>query len=162
MYRILVSLFTILLIASCAKYENPLDLKNGNCFINLNANEILENEIEEVFVVEVVDCSEPHNFEVIATFASVPDLYKEYEDPIDQVCLDSLIDYIDRILPSSSSGTLLKVYEKFDQNYRRYHYFNKVDNTFLADNDKNFVCAVMSIDSLIYKTFKQSIETFII
>jgi len=151
-------LFLCLLISSCSKTISPLDLDVGDCFIDLSSEELLYGESQDVDYVEVVDCFEPHNYEIVAKFQSVPESYRNSENPIDDVCFDHLVEYIESIYPNADYLTLIEIYEKFDAKYTPIMHFNTIGDTLKPDLNKEFNCGVMSKNSLIFNNFKKDIE----
>ena len=151
-------LFLCFLLSSCSRTISPLDLDAGDCFIDLSNEELLAGESKNTDYVEVVDCSEPHNHEIVAKFQSVPESYRNSENPIDDVCFNHLKEYIESIYPNANYLTLLGIYKKFDSKYTRIMHFNTIGDTLKPDLNKEFNCAVMSKNSLVFNNFKIDIK----
>ena len=137
---------------------SPLDLDVGDCFIDLSSGELLAGEAQNADYVEVVDCFEPHNYEIVAKFQSVPESYRNSENPMDDACFYNLVEYIESIYPNADYLTLIEIYDKFDAKYSRLMHFNTIGDTLKPDPNKEFNCAVMSKNSLIFNSFKKDIE----
>lgn len=160
MKSLLLMLITGLFLSSCSNYNTALDLDIGDCYIDLSQNKLSAGETEDLKYVEVVDCSEPHNFEIIAALPSVPISYRANENPIDEYCFDYLINYINSIFTNADNSSLANIYEEFDNKYMRFMNYNRNLNSDEPDLNQNFNCSVMSKNALIFNSFQENLENF--
>ena len=155
-----LAFFTIFL-SSCSNYKTALDLEVGDCYIDLSLNNTEAGDTTDLDYVEVVSCSQPHNFEIIAEYLSVPAAYRSIENPVDETCLDATFKFIESIYPNSDESLDLKILDKFDERFMYFSNFNRI-SIFSSEPDLNdyFNCAIHSKDSLNIGIFKKTIESF--
>ena len=161
----------IFLALSCSNNKVSLDFSVGDCFVDMSnlAMTVDESDPEDRFNLETVEevaCSEPHNSEIYAEFSSVPYEYRSYDNPFDEACFASLMDYIAFLIPtenksklSENESKLLEILEEFDQNCLCLQLsFSVRENLDKGDIDNYFNCQLISINSLLFGKFEESIK----
>ena len=133
----------------------------GVCFIDYDAVDLSPGDTFTTTGVEIVNCSEAHNVEVISSYSYVPSLYLDEIDPIDQVCFDDTIDYVDRLHPYKNSEEINNIYEEFDSNFAYlFYYTTSVLNAETADLNEEFQCSIRSRNSFKRGKFEKIIRNF--
>jgi len=150
-------------ISSCSdfKFKTALDLEVGECYVNVGLNDTEAGVVDDLDYVEVVSCSEPHNFEIIADYSSVPQAHRSSKNPIDDICSSNVLDLVASIHPNANDLQFEKIAVKFDERFNGYYNFTRIEpGSEEPDLNSNFNCAIQSKDSLIVGDFREIIEGF--
>lgn len=162
----------ILLALSCTNNKVSLDFSVGDCFVDMSnmAVNVDEYDSEDRFDLETVEevaCSEPHNSEIFAEFASVPYEYRSYDNPFDEACFASLMDYLAFLITTESESKLsenesklLEILEEFDQKFVYAYNYHSLSGENLDEGDiyDYFNCQLISINSLLFGKFEETIK----
>ena len=156
--KIIFILFPLFFLFSCS--ETPLDLQVGDCYIDKSGSPA-PGESVELGTVEIVNCTEPHNYEIIAAFPSVPYKYRSYDQPMDEACYSATVDYIIALHPYKNENSMQYIFGKFDERFSyEYNYTRISYNSMEPDLNADFNCAIFSKNSLIIGPFKKTIKSF--
>ena len=162
----------IFLALSCTNNKVSLDFSVGDCFVDMS-NMVMAidvNDPEDRFNLETVEevaCSEPHNSEIYAEFTSVPYEYRSYDNPFDEACFASLMDFIAFLVPtenksklSENESKLLEILEEFDQKFTYAYNYHSLpgENLDKGDIENYFNCQLISINSLLFGKFEETIK----
>lgn len=162
-----LKLVLVFVLSGCSElndilnYQTALDLKTGDCYVEIKSMNIDPGETMELGKVEVVSCTEPHSHEVIAVYESLPASYRFNDDPLDDVCFDSTVAYVSSFYPDVNEYELETIFTKFDEIFTYIFYYNYTDNiSYDPDFDSKISCSIMSRDSLRIKLFDEVIRSF--
>lgn len=140
--------------------RTPLDLRVGDCYVELDEQELERGEVTDLDTVEVVRCSEPHSHEVIFKYPSVPSAYRDSENPGDALCSRATLDYISSLHPDADDALLRSIYEKFNDRFMYFYYqYIGIDRRDV-EFDKEITCSIMSQDSLTIGRVQTIIENW--
>ena len=140
--------------------QTPLDLEVGDCYIELSQNDMKRGEPEDLEFVDVVSCSEPHSHEIIAKYPSVPLAYRTLENPIDEVCLNATLTFVNALHPNADDSLMSEIYGKFDERFSYIFLYNQISiDSMEPDLNESISCAIMSKDSLNIGFFQKIIES---
>lgn len=148
----------IIFLSSCSK--TAIDLEVGDCYVDFSMEHMVSGEAEELNYVDVVSCSEPHNFEIVAEYSSVPEEYRSLENPIDEICFVATLNLIKSIRPNADDSSLQKILEKYDEKFIYSFNYNYFHSSLEPDINEYFNCAIKSKNNLITGNIKKVIETF--
>lgn len=151
----------IIFLSSCSGKKTALDLEVSDCYVDFSMENLVSGDTQDLNYVDVVSCSEPHNFEVLAEFSSVPEEYRSLENPIDEVCFDATLNLIKSIHPNADDSSLQKIYEKYDEMFIYSFNYNRISiSSMEPDLNEHFNCAIKSKNNLTTGNFKKIIESF--
>ena len=140
--------------------QTALDLKTGDCYVEIKSMNIDPGETIELGMVEAVSCTEPHSHEIIAVYESLPASYRFNVDPLNDVCFDSTIAYVSSLHPEANESQLERIFSKFDEIFTYISYFNFTDNiSYDPHIDSKISCSIISKDSLRIKRFDEVIRS---
>ena len=158
MKKVFLSIISIILLSSCERItsisNNINDESNvisdeartfdvGVCFIDYNAIDLSPGDTFSTTGVEIVNCKEAHNVEVISSYSYVPSWYLDEIDPLEEICFDDTIDYVDKLHPYKNYQEMNDIYGEFDKIFTYMYYFNtsSIDPT-KADLNAEFQCSI--------------------
>ena len=173
MKKVFLSIISIILLSSCERItslvsDDEFDVNGyetdsfdvGVCFIDYaKENLTLAGETQDSEPVEIVNCSEAHNMEVLSRYSYAPNSYLNKENPIDDVCFDDTINYVDKLHPYKNSQEMNDIYGEFDKIFTYMYYFNtsSIDST-KADLNAEFQCSIALSNGLQRGKFEKIIR----
>tara|TARA_B100001250_G_scaffold408026_1_gene429741 strand:+ start:1681 stop:2196 length:516 start_codon:yes stop_codon:yes gene_type:complete len=169
MKNLFISFISIIFLCSCERVNsltsNITDEARafdvGVCFIDYGLIELAPGEIRTASEKEVVNCSEAHNVEVISSYSYVPSVYLDEINPIDSVCYDDLIDYVDRLHRHKSPPDINRVYEEFDIDFTYVFFFTESSlGQKKADLNEEFQCSIFFKNGFKRGKFEKIIRNF--
>jgi hypothetical protein len=161
-----ITLTLLIVLSGCSEFEDilgtrdALDLDVGDCYVEPDQLDLVDGEEIDLDFVEVVSCSEPHSSEVIAKYPSVPLAYRSLENPSDELCRNSMLNFVLSFHPNADESRTSKILDKFDDRFIYVVHFNYVLDSKEIDLDKDLACAIMSRDALSIGTSQNIIQNW--
>tara|TARA_Y100000766_G_C18788076_1_gene546770 strand:- start:173 stop:709 length:537 start_codon:yes stop_codon:yes gene_type:complete len=176
MKKVFLSIISIILLSSCERItsisNNINDESNvisdeartfdvGVCFIDYNAIDLSPGDTFSTTGVEIVNCKEAHNVEVISSYSYVPSWYLDEIDPLEEICFDDTIDYVDKLHPYKNSEEMNDIYGEFDTNFAYlFYYTTAILSPDTADLNEEFQCSIRSRNGFKRGKFEKIIRNF--
>ncbi len=122
---------------------DPIELYAGDCYKDNYALET--DEVENVYSVDALPCSSPHNNEITNTFPKLvsDNLNANVFEQMSDICYEAILTYLD-----GSESTLEKDYAAFDAKYGVTILYTQLDDSDEPDPSRKFSCIVSNRDSL--------------
>ena len=127
---------------------DPIELYAGDCYKDNYALET--DEVENVYSVDALPCSSPHNNEITNTFPKLvsDNLNANVFEQMSDICYEAILTYLD-----GSESTLEKDYAAFDAKYGVTILYTQLDDSDEPDQGNNMpsVPFAIVIDSYLRK-----------